>query len=149
MDQALGVKCMFSLFYCKWYCWVHSPVPQFTLLYTDTHTRFTHWGRDKLATIFQTTFLNAFFTEVCSQWSNHNIPALVLIMARRRPGDKPLSEPMVVGLLTHICATRPQWVKPHIWTIEWVVNVTIDVESSYDLGINKDTLVLILVMSWV
>ena len=31
-------------------------------------------------------------------------------MAWRRPGDKPLSEPMMVSLLTHICVTRPQWV---------------------------------------
>ena len=42
----------------------------------------------------------------------NNIPALVLIMARRWPGDKPLSEPMMVSLPTHICVTRPQWVKP-------------------------------------
>ena len=40
----------------------------------------------------------------------NNIPALVQIMAWRRPGDKPLSEPMVVNLPTHICVTRPQWV---------------------------------------
>ena len=40
----------------------------------------------------------------------NNIPALVHIMAWRRPGNKPLSEPMVVSLLTHICVTRPQWV---------------------------------------
>ena len=39
-----------------------------------------------------------------------NIPALVQIMAWRRPGDKPLSEPVMVSLLTHICVTRPQWV---------------------------------------
>ena len=39
-----------------------------------------------------------------------NIPALVLIMAWRRPGDKPLSEPMMVSSPTHICVTRPQWV---------------------------------------
>ena len=32
-------------------------------------------------------------------------------MAWRRPGDKPLSEPMMVRLPTHICVTRPQWVK--------------------------------------
>ena len=31
-----------------------------------------------------------------------NIPALVLIMARRLPGDKPLSDPMVVKLPTHV-----------------------------------------------
>ena len=41
----------------------------------------------------------------------NNIPSLVQIMACRRPGDKPLSEPMMVNLLTHICVTRLQWVK--------------------------------------
>ena len=41
----------------------------------------------------------------------NNIPAMVQIMAWRRPGDKPLSEPMVVSLPTHICVARPQWVK--------------------------------------
>ena len=41
----------------------------------------------------------------------NNIPSLVQIMAWRRPGDKPLCEPMVVSLLTYICVTRPQWVK--------------------------------------
>ena len=40
-----------------------------------------------------------------------NNPALFQIMAWRRPGDKPLSETMMVNLLTHICVTRPQWVK--------------------------------------
>ena len=39
----------------------------------------------------------------------NDIPALVQIMAWRRPGDKPLSEPMVVSLPTHICVNRPQW----------------------------------------
>ena len=38
-----------------------------------------------------------------------SIPALVRMMAWRRSGDKPLSEPMVVNLLTHIRVTRPQW----------------------------------------
>ena len=40
----------------------------------------------------------------------NNIRVLVQIMAWCRPGDKPLSEPMMVCLLTHICVTRPQWV---------------------------------------
>ena len=48
-------------------------------------------------------------------WIN-NIPALVQIMAWRRPGDKPLSEPMMVSLLTHICVTRPQWVNGIHWS---------------------------------
>ena len=41
----------------------------------------------------------------------NNIPALVQIMAWRRPGDKPLSAPMMIRLPTQICVTRPQWVK--------------------------------------
>ena len=41
----------------------------------------------------------------------NNIPALVQIMAWHRPGDKPLSEPMMVNLLTHIYVIRPQWVQ--------------------------------------
>ena len=45
------------------------------------------------------------------------IPVLVQIMAWRQPGDKPLSEPMMFSLLTHICVTRPQWV------IDWLVYV--------------------------
>ena len=39
----------------------------------------------------------------------NNFPALVPIMAWHRPGDKPLSEPMMVNLLTHICISQPQW----------------------------------------
>ena len=49
----------------------------------------------------------------------NNIPALVQIMAWRRPGDKPFSETMLVCLLTNICVTRPQWVnvpgRDHQW----------------------------------
>ena len=59
-----------------------------------------------------------------------NILALVQIMAWRRPGDKPLSEPMVVSLPTHICVARPQWVNiaatsPRGQYVEWTV------QSSY------------------
>ena len=39
-----------------------------------------------------------------------NISALFQMMAWRRPGDKPLSEAIMVSLLTHICVARPQWV---------------------------------------
>ena len=35
-------------------------------------------------------------------------------MAWRRPGDKPLSEPMLVSLLMHICVTRP-----HLVNLVW------------------------------
>ena len=38
----------------------------------------------------------------------NKIPALFQIMAWCRPGDKPLSEAMLVSLLAHKCVTRPQ-----------------------------------------
>ena len=36
--------------------------------------------------------------------------ALNQMIAWRRPCDKPLSEPMTVSLMTHICVTQPQWI---------------------------------------
>ena len=33
----------------------------------------------------------------------------IQVMAWRRPGNKPLSEPMMVRLPTHTCVTRSQW----------------------------------------
>ena len=45
------------------------------------------------------------------------IPALVQIRAWRRPGDKQLSEPMMLSLLTHIYVTWPEWVKPLLKSI--------------------------------
>ena len=42
----------------------------------------------------------------------NNISVFVQIMAWRGPGDKPsLSEPMMVGLPTHICVTRPKKIR--------------------------------------
>ena len=56
----------------------------------------------------------------------NNIPTLVQIMAWRRPGDKPLSEPMMVSLLRHICVTRPQWVKElGILTVKDFTNIVL------------------------
>ena len=84
--------------------------------------RLTHWGRDKMDAISQTPFSNAFFfnesvwipikisSKFVPKGPINNIPALVQIMAWRRPGDKPLSESMMVSLPTHICVTRLQWV---------------------------------------
>ena len=47
----------------------------------------------------------------------NNISALVKITAWRRPGDRPLSEPMMIVLMTYKSVTRPQWVK-------WVYRVS-------------------------
>ena len=74
-------------------------------------------GRHFADDIFKCIFLNEnvwipikFSLKFVPKVSINNIPALVQIRAWRRPGDKPLSEPMMVSLTTHICATRPQWV---------------------------------------
>ena len=61
----------------------------------------------------------------------NNIPVLVQIMAWRRPGDKPSSEPMMVSLPTHICVTRPQWVKGLILTLVWEIGIPNCGDSSY------------------
>ena len=57
----------------------------------------------------------------------NNIPALVQIMAWRRPGDKPLSEPMLIFVPTHICVTRPQGVKliRAGWRVPWCTRVSV------------------------
>ena len=75
-------------------------------------------GRHFTDDIFKCIFLNEnvwipikISLKFVPQGPINNIPALVLIMAWRRPGDKPLSGPMMVRLPTHICVTRPQWVK--------------------------------------
>ena len=75
----------------------------------------THWDRDKMAAIFQATFENVWISIKISKKfvpkvPINNIPALVLIMAWCQPGNKPLSEPMMVSLPSHICVIRPQWV---------------------------------------
>ena len=68
--------------------------------------------------IFKCIFLNEnewislrFSLKFVNRVRINNIPSLVQIMTWRRPGDKPLSEPIMVSLLMHICVTRPQWVK--------------------------------------
>ena len=101
------------------------------------NTRLTHWGRDKTNAIFQTTFSNRFswmkmyefFIKISLKFVSNglinDIPALVQIMAWRRLGDKPLSEPMIFSLLTHVCVTRPQWVNwPHPWHVVYIVQIS-------------------------
>ena len=85
-------------------------------------TDLTYWDRDKIAAISQTTFYIAFlwmkiytFRLIFSlrfvpQVQVNSIQAMVQIVAWRWPGDKPIYEPMMVSLLTHICVIRPEWI---------------------------------------
>ena len=75
--------------------------------------------------VFQTTFSNAFswmkmfkfrlrsHWNISQKYPYNNIPSLFQIMAWRRSGDKPLSEPLMISWLMHICVTRPQGVNQH------------------------------------
>ena len=80
----------------------------------------THWDRDKMDAMSQTTFSKCIFLnenvwipikislKFVPKGPINNIQAMVQIMAWRRPGDKPLSEPMMVSLTTHIFVARPR-----------------------------------------
>ena len=66
-------------------------------------------GRHFVDAIFKRIFVNEniwipikISLKFVSKGSINNISALVQVMAWRRPGDKPLSEPMMVSLPTHI-----------------------------------------------
>ena len=87
-------------------------------------------GRHFADDIFKCIFLNEnawILIEISLKFVHkgqvNNIPALVQITVWHRPGDKPLSEPMMVSLPTHICVTRPQWVFKSLWNSElgWVI----------------------------
>ena len=68
----------------------------------------------------------------------NNIPALVQIMAWRWPGDKPLSEPIMVSLLTHICASRPQWIQAGIacWDVGGLFYFIQTINMTLNVGIH-------------
>ena len=72
-------------------------------------------GRHFTDDIFKCIFLNEnmrisikFSLKFVAKGPINNVPPLVQIMAWRRTGDKPLSEPLVISLMAHICVTRPQ-----------------------------------------
>ena len=78
-------------------------------------TLLTHWGQNIADDIFICLFLNKNVSipiklslKFVPKGPINNIPPLVQIMAWHRQGDKPLFEPMMVSLLTHICVTQPQ-----------------------------------------
>ena len=85
----------------------------------------THWSRDKMEAIqsddiFKCIFFNEnvwiainISLKFVPMGPINNIPAMVQIMARCRPGDKPLSEPMMARLPTHIYIIQPRWVNNH------------------------------------
>ena len=71
----------------------------------------------------------------------NNILALVQIMAWCQPGDKPLSESLMVSLLIHICITQPQWVNPDLWHHEATM-IPYKASLSSVLGENRITVLV-------
>ena len=96
----------------------HVMLPWWTLLALPFNTlRLRHDGCH-FPNIFKCIFLNenvSIAIEISQKFvlkgPVNNIPALVQIMAWHRPGDKPLSELVMVSLPTHMCITRSQCVK--------------------------------------
>ena len=99
------------------------PNMQYIIKHIEAETKLLHFADN----IFKCIFLNEYVwislkisLKFVPKVRINNPPALVQIMAWRRPGDKPLSEPIMVSLLTHLCVTQPQWVncilrlKPYI-----------------------------------
>ena len=73
-----------------------------------------HFADDSFTCIFfneNCCILNKFSLKYVRKGPIDNNRALVQIMAWRRSGDKPLSEPMMGKFGAHICVSWPQWVK--------------------------------------
>ena len=120
------------------YIYIHINWPLHTYIVFEHMSMYTHAisvrpkqdGRHFPDDIFKSIFLNEnvwisikISLKFVPRGPLNNIPALVQIMAWRRPGDKPLSKPMVVRLPTHICVTRPEWVKIQNTTV-FIFHVT-------------------------
>ena len=101
-------------------------------LITALRKELTHWGREKMDAISQTTFSSAFSWmkmfefQLRYHWSLFlNVQLTIFQHWCLAPlGDKPLSETMMVFLPTDICVTRPQWVKCFTRWTGWGVGFT-------------------------
>ena len=75
------------------------------------HNELTHWGWDRIAVIVN-LFSNGFlwmkiheFQLVCSTGSNKKYSSIFHMMGWCRPGDKPLSETIMVKHMSHPAST--------------------------------------------
>ena len=109
----------------RWrWCWTCALLERWDL---DT-LRLRQNGRHYPDNIFKYIFLNEnvwisnrIWLKFVPKGPIDNNPALDKIMAWHRSGDKPLSEPMMVRSLTHICVTQPQWVNPeYVYKAVWM-----------------------------
>ena len=141
--DTIFVLVRFYFFWCRWLSWWYHTINSYRFCQPAVVMQLLHklkkWphcicvykmqvntlrprqnGRHFPDGIFKYTFLNEnvwisikISLKFVPKGPINNIPSLVQIMAWHRPGDKPLSERIMVSLLTHICVTRPQWVKTY------------------------------------
>ena len=119
-----GMKKMISILQWGWandvvlWCLLYC-----TLWHIEAETKWLTFSRHFQMHFLEWKCLNCGqnFTSFVAGGPINNIPSLVQIMARCREGDKPLSEPILVSLLTHIFITRPQWVNDQFTkqTVHW------------------------------
>ena len=112
-----------------------SPFPETNILWTEIYSqvliKVLHGGLNTLRPrqngrhfpddIFKCIFLNENVSnsikislKFVPKGPINNSPSLIQIMDWRRPSNKPLSEPIMVNLPTHICVTQPQWVNEDV-----------------------------------
>ena len=102
--------------------------------------RGVNWGRDKMATILQTIFSNAF------SWMNMkfvlrgriNNTTLVHIMAWHQPSDRPLSEPMMVYLRIY-ASLGLNGINGAIW---WLFRVFGDIQKLGEIHLTPKLVIL-------
>ena len=93
-----------------------------------------HFADDSFTCIFfneNCCILIKFSLKYVCQGAIDNNRALVQIMAWRRSGDKPLSEPMMISLPTHISVTRP--------LLQWCLSIAGPVSVASNLQLSPDT----------
>ena len=100
-----------------------------------------HNGRHFADVMFECIFLNEnvwipieISMKFVPKGPTNNIQALVQIMALRRPGDKPLSEPMMDISTTHVCVTWPQWVNFRSYLESETDSISLIIDSFHRCG---------------
>ena len=128
----LAVLCMLTLLVMKpEYCCKTTPVPWLLIPWLFNTLRPRQNGRRFTDDTFKCIFVNEYVwipnkisLKFVPQGRINNILSLVQIMAWRRPGDKPLSEPMMVSYRRMYASLGPNELMRGTWTSAVVLLTT-------------------------